>query len=337
LRYQVVDFRDFDAYPPQIGLKYGTTYNDADYVADFDTPACTQNSDCRSNTCSIPAGATSGNCTQNLQNAPADYEAMMSQFGLDAAINAGTYDEVFIAAPTSMGFDESNMVGNDAYWVNGGAIVHPGVRNYFIMSVNNMVHWSSFEHSYFHRLENIMRHVYSKLGYGQDASAVSPSNWNTNPYDFSCLWVSDASCGAQRRHFWDDFTLVDGIAQNLRARGDAQAIAGVGTMHFAINAQSQSADNYNWGQPWVNINRSLPDVTSHVDDWLYNFPNMTGETRSVSMSEYPFGPNDDKYQWGYVMFLFNHVPRLAGRHTDGALYNWWEYAASYNDYTEALK
>jgi hypothetical protein len=312
LRYQVVDFRDLDAYPPEIGLSYGATYNDAAYVADFDSG--------------------------HLQDAPADYTAIINQFGIDAAINAGTYDEVFIAAPTSVGFAESNMAGKDAYWVNGGEITRPGVRNYFFMYVNNMMHWSNFEHSYMHRLENIMRHVYAKLGYGQDASGVAPSNWNTNPYDFSCLWTgASPSCGAQRRHLWDDFTLVDGVAQNLRARGDSSAKAGVGTMHFAVNAQSQSADNYNWGQPWVNVNRSLPAVTSRADDWLYNFPNLTGESRLVDMSEYPFGPTDDKYQWGYVMFLFNHVPRVPGRHADGALFNWWEYAASYNDYPEALK
>jgi hypothetical protein len=338
LRYQVVEFREFDAWPPQIGLPYGATYNDADYLADFETPSCTQGSQCRSGSCSIPEGQTSGNCAQNLQDMPADYEAIIAQFGLDAAINAGTYDEVFIAAPTSLGFSESNMAGKDAYWVNGREILRPGVRNYFFMYINQLVHWSSFEHSFAHRLENIMRHVYGKLGYGQDRSFVSPSNWNTNPYDFSCLWLgASPSCGATRRHLWDDFTLVDGVAQNLRSRGDSAARAGVGTMHFAVNAQSQSLDNYNWGQPWVNVGRSLPAVTSRADDWLYNFPNMTGETRQVSMSEYPFGPSDDKYQWGYAMFLFNHVPRRPGRHADGALYNWLDYLVNYNDYPEALR
>jgi hypothetical protein len=320
-------------------LKYGPTYNDADYVADSDSPPCTQASQCRSGVCNIPDGAMSGNCTQNLQDAPADYAAIIQQFGIDSAINAGTYDEVFVAAPTSLGFSESNMAGKDAYWVNGGEIVRPGVRNYFFMYVNNLVHWSSFEHSWFHRLENIMRHVYYKVGYNQDMGGFSPSNWNTNPYDFGCLWTGvNPSCTAPRRHFWDNFTLVDGVAQNLRAHGDSLAMAGVGTMHFAANAQSQSLDNYNWGQPWVNVGRPLPPaVNSHADDWLYNFPSLTGESRLLDMSEYPFGPNDDKYQWGYVMFLFNHVPRVAGRHSDGALYNFWDYAVNYNDYPEALK
>jgi hypothetical protein len=106
-------------------------------------------------------------------------------------------------------------------------------------------------------------------------------------------------------------------------------------MHWVANAQSQSLDQYNWGEPWVN--HPLPAVTSTADDWLYNFPNLTGEKRAFDMSEYPFGPTDDKYQWGYVMFLFNHVPRVPGRHTDNVLYNWWEYVVNFNDYAESLK
>jgi hypothetical protein len=307
VRYQVVQWQDLDAFPPQIGQ----TYTDEGYVHDFE------------------AGS--------LGNVAADYEAIISQFDIDDSINAGLYDEVFVAAPTDLGFDESNMAGQNAYWVNGRHFVRPGVKNYFFMYVNNMLHWSFFEHSWMHRFENVMRHVYGKSGYGQDSSAVSPSNWNTNPYDFACLWSgANPSCGTTRRHHWDNFTLVDGVAKNLRARGDANATAGVGTMHFAVNAQSQSLDNYNWGQPWVNVNRSLAAVNSTADDWLYNFPNLTGEKRLVSMSEYPFGPNDDKYQWGYGMFMYNHIPRVPGRHTDGVLHNWWDYVVNFNDYPEAL-
>jgi hypothetical protein len=195
-----------------------------------------------------------------------------------------------------------------------------------------------YEHGYVHRIEWLMRHVYFKK-LGQDGLGFgAPSNWNTTPYDSACIWGANASCNTVRRHLWDKFTLVDGVAQNLRAHGDPGAFAGVGTAHYTPPAQDQARDNYNYGQSWMPV---LPAVTSNADDWMYNFPNLTGETRSISVNEWPATSwCSEQNQCGYMLWFNNHLPRVPGRAASGddtgVLLNWWEYAINFNDYPETL-
>jgi hypothetical protein len=335
VRYQVVNFMDIDEWPLSTD---GFRYDDKTFVDDYAPPSCTtanQDTVCRTHECDT----TVGFCKQGVQDHPADYNHIIDQFGLDAAVTNGTYDDVWIAAPSGQGFTETVMVGPKAIIVNATPISKPAsVRNYVIEYVNTAIHQAFMEHAYVHRLEWFMRNVYFKF-YQQDGLGFpSPSNWNTSPYQPNCLWGANATCTAQRRHFWDKFTLVDGVAQNLRAHGDPTAFAGVGAAHFMPNATDHDLDNYNYGEPWEPWTlHPLGPVTSSADDWVYNFPNLTGESRSLDRSEWPFGPDGDKYQSGFMLWLMNHVPHVAGRHTDGVLNNWWEYVVNFNDYPEALK
>ena len=73
-------------------------------------------------------------------------------------------------------------------------------------------------------------------------------------------------------------------------------------------------------------------VTSAADDWLYNFPNLTGEARTVAVPDWLF--RNDHHR-GFFLWFWNRFPRVAGRHTDGVLYNWWEYSVNLDDYPES--
>ncbi len=307
IRYQVTSIVDRDEWPR---FTDGFRYDDATYVSAWNS--------------------------QTFHDAWLDIPALMSTWNFDAGINAGSYDEVFIVTPRGNPVPESFMVGPDAWFVNGGPVRPPATsatRNYIIMGLEPTRPAALLEHSFVHRLEWFMRHVYSKT-YGQDGIIGEASNWNTTPYDLPCLWASDASpCAGTRRHLWDSFTLVDGVAQNLRNRGDAAAVAGVGSAHFVPNATDKVAHNYDYGQFWM---PALSPVMSSADDWLYNFPNLTGEKRLVSPAEWPFESSGEKEQSGYMLWFNNHVPRVVGRHTDGILDNWWEYAVNFNDHREAL-
>ena len=307
IRYQVTNIVDRDEWPL---FTDGFRYTDATYLADWNT--------------------------QTFHDAWLDIPTLMSTWNFDAGVNAGTYDEVFIVSPRGNPLPESFMVGPNAWFVNGEPVLPPATaatRNYMVMGLEPTRPAALLEHSFVHRLEWTMRHVYSKF-YGQDGIIGPPSNWNTTPYDQPCSWANNPTpCAVTRRHFWDNFTLVDGVAQNLRNHGDATAVAGVGTAHFVPNATDQVAHNYDYGQFWM---PALSPVLSNADDWLYNFPNLTGEKRLVSPAEWPFESSGEKEQSGYMLWFNNHVPRVAGRYTDSVLNNWWEYVVNYNDYPEAL-
>jgi len=77
-------------------------------------------------------------------------------------------------------------------------------------------------------------------------------------------------------------------------------------MHFAPNSER----DYDWG------NRRL--VRSACDNW-YDFPNLSGERRSVNSKEWGGGDIRLHHAWWY-----RHLPHVEGE-TQGILNNWWEY------------
>ncbi|MFQ5922916.1 MAG: hypothetical protein ACE5M4_08740 [Anaerolineales bacterium] len=80
----------------------------------------------------------------------------------------------------------------------------------------------------------------------------------------------------------------------------------VGNMHFAPNSER----DYDWG------NRRF--VASACDDW-YDFPDLTGERRSVNSDEWGGGDIRLHHAW-----WFRHLPHVEGD-TRGVHNNWWEY------------
>jgi len=88
--------------------------------------------------------------------------------------------------------------------------------------------------------------------------------------------------------------------------------AAVGNVHFAPNSDR----DYDWNNPST--------VLSECDDWMYNFPNLRGQTRKVTASDWGNGDIRKHHVW-----WLTHLPKVAGR-TSGIHNNWWQYVMDPN-------
>jgi len=93
--------------------------------------------------------------------------------------------------------------------------------------------------------------------------------------------------------------------------------AACGNVHFAPNSES----DYDWGNPRY--------VWSTCQDWLDNFPNLTGQKVWVNCSEWGWGDIRLHHDW-----WFAHMPHLAGT-LNARLNNWWEYMQNFNAHSES--
>lgn len=87
--------------------------------------------------------------------------------------------------------------------------------------------------------------------------------------------------------------------------------AEVGWMHYAPNSDR----DYDWGNKRV--------VTSRADDW-FNYPNLTGENRSMDCRDWGGGDIRAHHKW-----WFARLPHVIGE-TDGIANNWWQYIVDPN-------
>jgi hypothetical protein len=92
----------------------------------------------------------------------------------------------------------------------------------------------------------------------------------------------------------------------------APGVAAVGNIHFAPNSQK----DYDWNNP--------SPVLSECDDWLYNFPNFKGLTRTVTSVEWGYGDIQEHHKW-----WFRHLPKVPGSR-NGIANNWWQYVMNPN-------
>jgi hypothetical protein len=104
-------------------------------------------------------------------------------------------------------------------------------------------------------------------------------------------------------NLWKVFSRYDQVAP-----GQAE----VGMMHWAPN----SVRDYDWG--------NARPVSTRADDWL-NFPNLTGEVKTLNCSAWGNGDIRAHHQW-----WFKRLPRVPGR-TNGVANNWWRYVIDVND------
>ncbi|MHC4661211.1 MAG: PKD domain-containing protein, partial [Planctomycetota bacterium] len=107
-------------------------------------------------------------------------------------------------------------------------------------------------------------------------------------------------------HLWDKFT-----AAEISNPGQS----GCGNVHFSPNSES----DYDWGNARF--------VYSTCDDWLNNFPDLTGEKKLVNKTEWGGGDIRLHHIW-----WFQHIPRVDGVNPDGKLNNWWKYIIEYFNY-----
>jgi hypothetical protein len=87
--------------------------------------------------------------------------------------------------------------------------------------------------------------------------------------------------------------------------------AEVGNVHFAPN----SVKDYDWGNP--------RPVLARADTW-YNFPDLSGEPRMMTCSEWGNGDIRKHHVW-----WLRHLPHVVGE-TNGIRWNWWEYVVDPN-------
>ena len=98
----------------------------------------------------------------------------------------------------------------------------------------------------------------------------------------------------------------------IRYEKSAPGRAALGNIHFAPNSQR----DYDWNNPNT--------VYSECDEWLNNFPNLTGKSRPVTAAEWGNGDIREHHKW-----WFRHLPKAAGR-KNGIHHNWWQYVMNPN-------
>ena len=98
----------------------------------------------------------------------------------------------------------------------------------------------------------------------------------------------------------------------IRYEKTAPGRSALGNIHFAPNSER----DYDWNNPGT--------VLSECDDWLKNFPDLKGEVRPVTSTEWGSGDIREHHKW-----WFRHLPKVGGSH-NGILHNWWQYVMDPN-------
>ncbi len=118
----------------------------------------------------------------------------------------------------------------------------------------------------------------------------------------------------QARHDWERFT--------LNAGQSAPLTPACGSVHYPPNGFA----DYDYA------NTTL--VSSTAEDWLVNFPDLTGATTMVNRETWG-GPD---YHRNFMKWWYAHMPHVGGRNNhDGFNYlnNWYPYIFDLNRYPEA--
>lgn len=119
-----------------------------------------------------------------------DYPKMLSDFGVCDKLNSGEIDELWVWAFPYAGMWESNMVGPGAYWLNSNPTQGTSCNKLLpIMGWNYERGVAEALHSYGHRVESTMVHIY---GSWQRNDANSWNKFTTRNKDISGkAWCGD--------------------------------------------------------------------------------------------------------------------------------------------------
>jgi len=219
-------------------------------------------------------------------NSQFDYNRFISDNNIVSRIQSGDIDEVWIYADPMAGMWESTMAGAGAYWVNSPPV--SGVTSseaFIIMGWNYERSDALALHSYGHRVESIMTHIYGS-------------------------WPRD------RSNNWGKFTLLD---------RDGPRLGGVGNIHFPVNGlvdydyensryvESNADDWFNYpsftgAKRLVNVSDwsptpdlSVPDAIQrdYLNWWFRHIPHYPGRGPDrflndwwhyiIKMDQYKFG------------------------------------------------
>ncbi|MDB5386400.1 MAG: tandem-95 repeat protein, partial [Planctomycetaceae bacterium] len=191
------------------------------------------------------------------QSSHFDYVRFAQENNIAARIDDGELDEVWIYTGPISGTYESAMGGAGAYFINGPVQPIPSQRAFPIMGLNFERGVGEAIHSFGHRLENTMNHVYAPQG----------NHLNNN---------------------WDKFTFQDRYQSGL---------GGLGNVHFPVNGTqdydysnttlvlSNADDWYNYPNfqgvtRLVNVDEwadpVLGDQYGYLSWWYNHLPHYTG-------------------------------------------------------------
>jgi hypothetical protein len=199
----------------------------------------------------------------NCSTSSLDYNRFITDNNIVSQINSGAFDEVWVYSDPMGCMSESTMAGDGAYYVNSSPV--PNVNSpkaFVIMGWNYERGVGEAIHSYGHRVENIMCHMYNITG----GCYPLPQNQNNN---------------------WSKFVTVD-----YQSSGNG----GVGTVHCPVNGLS-----CNDSTQFVYDYNDSRYVVSNADDW-YNYPNFTGQTRYVNRNDWSpnnADPQREYLDWWY--------------------------------------
>jgi len=210
-----------------------------------------------------------------------DYRALLDSVGCLPRIEAGQLDEVWVMGFPHAGLYESIMGGAGAFWCNAPPLIQTaGTRRRFVvMGFSFERDLGEMLHSYNHRAEAILAHVFNSLGF---------LTWAYKANRTPATLALD-----QKLNLFERYLLFDLIAPGQ---------AGLGTVHYAPNALR----DYDLGGSRL--------VASCCYDWL-RFPEFRGDVRMVSSAEWG-GGSERAYQRWWMDHLPKSAGRQNGIHNN---------------------
>ena len=210
-----------------------------------------------------------------------DYGAILARFDVLKSIAERQFDEVWIMGFPYAGLYESRMAGPGAFWCNAPALPNTDAarRRFVIMGFSYERDIGEMLHSYNHRCEAILAHVFNALDFLM---------WAYKPNRVPASVAPD-----QKLSLFQQYILFDKLAPGR---------AGMGLVHYAPNGMR----DYDLGSPNL--------VASSCYDWL-KFPDFQGDVRMVAASEWG-GGSERGFQHWWMKHLPKTAGRQNGIHNN---------------------
>lgn len=210
-----------------------------------------------------------------------DYGAILTRFNIPERISSHEIDEVWVMGFPYAGLYESTMAGARAFWCNSPALSHTDScnRRFVIMGFSYERDVGEMLHSYSHRAEAVLAHVFDGLDFLMWAYRPNRTPATVAP--------------GQVLNLFQQYILFDQIAPGRAA---------IGLAHYPPNGMR----DYDLGNP--------TPVPSDCYDWL-RFPDFQGDVRMVTTSEWGGGTERAYQQW-WLRHLPKTAGRKNGIHNN---------------------
>ena len=231
-----------------------------------------------------------------------DYPGVLDHFGISEMIDKGEVNEVWVYNHPACKMNESRFLGQGGFWCNSGPIDY-GTDRYHAHNKNLVcVMFCNYErtvdlalHSFGHRTESIMSHLYYNENF----------HWFPSDSHFSGL--------KKDLRTFDKFFSHGTAYEKVGDKGYAH----IGTCHSPCNTDV----NYGYEESSY--------IYTFADEWEH-YPYIDDNkdlARKVNSSEWKSS------QYGYMKWFYEHIPHFKGINThdsnDLHLNNWWYYLFDY--------